>query len=119
MLYTRSEVQELWLRKKQKPRKRIPAKSSTNTCARSAAVIARSPSLPASEERASISSARRTRVTLAAFVKSRSGKGGVSEMARTKKTSGKASKKDKYGSFDDLTEEAAEEANFPKDETVR
>ena len=40
-------------------------------------------------------------------------------MARTKKTSGKASKKDKYGSFDDLTEEAEEDADLPKDEAGR
>ena len=44
--------------------------------------------------------------------------GGVSEMARTKKTA-KASKKDKYGSFDDLTEEADEDADLPKDEAGR
>jgi hypothetical protein len=40
-------------------------------------------------------------------------------MARAKKTSGKASKKDKYGSFDDLTEEADEDADLPKDEAGR
>ena len=40
-------------------------------------------------------------------------------MARTKKASGKASKKDKYGSFDDLTEEADEDADLPKDEAGR
>jgi hypothetical protein len=40
-------------------------------------------------------------------------------MARTKKTSSKASKKDKYGSFDDLTEEADEDADLPKDEAGR
>jgi len=39
-------------------------------------------------------------------------------MARTKKTA-KASKKDKYGSFDDLTEEADEDADLPKDEAGR
>src|SRR5271168_3773146 len=44
--------------------------------------------------------------------------GGVSEMARTKKTA-KASKRDKYGSFDDLTEESDEDADLPKDEAGR
>jgi len=39
-------------------------------------------------------------------------------MGRTKKTA-KASKKDKYGSFDDLTEEAEEDADLPKDEAGR
>ena len=39
-------------------------------------------------------------------------------MARTKKTA-KASKKDKYGSFDDMTEEADEDADLPKDEAGR
>ena len=39
-------------------------------------------------------------------------------MARTKKTV-KASKKDKYGSFDDLTDEAEEDADLPKDEAGR
>ncbi len=39
-------------------------------------------------------------------------------MGRTKKTA-KASKKDKYGSFDDLTEEADEDADLPKDEAGR
>jgi hypothetical protein len=39
-------------------------------------------------------------------------------MAKTKKT-GKASKKDKYGSFDDLSDEAEEDADLPKDEAGR
>ena len=39
-------------------------------------------------------------------------------MGRIKKTA-KASKKDKYGSFDDLTEEADEDADLPKDEAGR
>jgi hypothetical protein len=39
-------------------------------------------------------------------------------MARTKKGS-KASKRDKYGSFDDLTDEAEEDADLPKDEAGR
>jgi hypothetical protein len=41
-------------------------------------------------------------------------------MARTKKTAKASSaKKDKYGSFDDLTEEADEDADLPKDEAGR
>jgi hypothetical protein len=39
-------------------------------------------------------------------------------MARTKKGS-KASKRDKYGSFDDLSDEAEEDADLPKDEAGR
>jgi hypothetical protein len=40
-------------------------------------------------------------------------------MGRTKKTAKASSKKDKYGSFDDLTEEAEEDADLPKDEAGR
>ena len=40
-------------------------------------------------------------------------------MARTKKTAKASTKKDKYGSFDDLTEEAEEDADLPKDEAGR
>jgi len=40
-------------------------------------------------------------------------------MARTKKTAKASTKKDKYGSFDDLTEEADEDADLPKDEAGR
>jgi hypothetical protein len=40
-------------------------------------------------------------------------------MARTKKTAKASAKKDKYGSFDDLTEEADEDADLPKDEAGR
>ena len=39
-------------------------------------------------------------------------------MAKTKKTA-KASKKDKYGSFDDLSDETEEDADLPKDEAGR
>src|SRR5579872_4416216 len=39
-------------------------------------------------------------------------------MGRTKKTT-KSAKKDKYGSFDDLTEDAEEDADLPKDEAGR
>jgi len=39
-------------------------------------------------------------------------------MARAKKSS-KSSKRDKYGSFDDLTEESDEDADLPKDEAGR
>jgi hypothetical protein len=40
-------------------------------------------------------------------------------MARARKTGGKSAKRDKFGSFDDLSDESEEDADLPKDEAGR